>query len=50
MYTCTTAGLIESHDFIFWCGDFNYRLELDKNTAESSIKRSDWMVSTPLLP
>ncbi len=35
---------MESHDFIFWCGDLNYRLELNKTTAENYIKNSDWMV------
>lgn len=38
------VGVVDAHDFIFWCGDLNYRLELDKKKAEEYISKSDWTV------
>ncbi|XP_075453108.1 synaptojanin-2 isoform X2 [Ascaphus truei] len=31
-----------SHDYVFWCGDFNYRLDLSYEDVFYSIKRQDW--------
>ncbi|XP_072265470.1 synaptojanin-2-like [Pyxicephalus adspersus] len=31
-----------SHDYIFWCGDFNYRLDLTYEEVFYFIKRQDW--------
>uniref|UniRef100_A0A8C5PHG1 Synaptojanin-2 n=1 Tax=Leptobrachium leishanense TaxID=445787 RepID=A0A8C5PHG1_9ANUR len=31
-----------SHDYVFWCGDFNYRLDLSYEEVFYSIKRQDW--------
>ncbi|KAM9316149.1 synaptojanin-2 [Gastrophryne carolinensis] len=31
-----------SHDYIFWCGDFNYRLDLTNEEVFYLIKRQDW--------
>ncbi|XP_018422687.1 PREDICTED: synaptojanin-2 [Nanorana parkeri] len=31
-----------SHDCIFWCGDFNYRLDLTYEEVFYFIKRQDW--------
>ncbi|XP_073527625.1 synaptojanin-2 isoform X2 [Phyllobates terribilis] len=31
-----------SHDYVFWCGDFNYRLDLSYEDVFHSIKRQDW--------
>nr|XP_033793075.1 synaptojanin-2 isoform X1 [Geotrypetes seraphini] len=33
---------IFSHDYIFWCGDFNYRLDLTYEEVFYYIKRQDW--------
>ena len=35
---------MESHDHVFWCGDMNYRIELEKTKAQYYIQKSDWMV------
>ena len=29
---------------MFWCGDLNYRIELEKSVTENYINKSDWMV------
>ncbi|KAM4695364.1 synaptojanin-2 [Discoglossus pictus] len=31
-----------SHDYVFWCGDFNYRLDLSYEDVFYFIKRQDW--------
>ncbi|XP_075719853.1 synaptojanin-2 [Rhinoderma darwinii] len=31
-----------SHDYVFWCGDFNYRLDLTYEEVFYFIKRQDW--------
>ena len=31
-----------SHDYIFWCGDFNYRIDLSKDEAKEAVERQDW--------
>ncbi|XP_053316832.1 synaptojanin-2 [Spea bombifrons] len=31
-----------SHDYVFWCGDFNYRLDLSYEEVFYFIKRQDW--------
>nr|XP_006007959.1 PREDICTED: synaptojanin-2 [Latimeria chalumnae] len=31
-----------SHDYVFWCGDFNYRIELSYEEVFHYIKRQDW--------
>uniref|UniRef100_K7G8L8 Synaptojanin-2 n=1 Tax=Pelodiscus sinensis TaxID=13735 RepID=K7G8L8_PELSI len=31
-----------SHDYVFWCGDFNYRIELTYEDVFYSVKRQDW--------
>ncbi|XP_068087951.1 synaptojanin-2 isoform X2 [Hyperolius riggenbachi] len=33
---------IFSHDYVFWCGDFNYRLDLTYEEVFYFIKRQDW--------
>lgn len=30
------------HEYVFWLGDFNYRIDLSKNEAESTILQEDW--------
>ena len=33
---------MKCHDYVFWVGDFNYRIDLPKSEAESLIKHGDW--------
>ncbi|KAM4770957.1 synaptojanin-2 [Rhinophrynus dorsalis] len=33
---------IFSHDYVFWCGDFNYRLDLSYEDVFYFIRRQDW--------
>lgn len=29
---------LKSHDYVFWCGDFNYRVDMDKDEMKEFIK------------
>uniref|UniRef100_A0A8D0G3G5 Synaptojanin-2 n=1 Tax=Sphenodon punctatus TaxID=8508 RepID=A0A8D0G3G5_SPHPU len=31
-----------SHDYVFWCGDFNYRIDLSYEEVFYFLKRQDW--------
>ncbi|XP_031957832.1 synaptojanin-2 isoform X1 [Corvus moneduloides] len=31
-----------SHDYVFWCGDFNYRIDLKYEEVFYLLKRQDW--------
>ena len=31
-----------SHDLVFWCGDFNYRIDLPREEVKELIARRDW--------
>lgn len=33
---------LNSHDYIFWCGDFNYRINLPNEEVKELIKNEDW--------
>lgn len=33
-------------DFVFWFGDLNYRVDMDRQMANKCLLRSDIMVST----
>lgn len=37
---------LDSHDYIFWCGDFNYRIDLANEEVKKLVKERNW---TPLL-
>lgn len=40
---CYSKGRnVFSHDYVFWCGDFNYRLDLTYEEVFYFIKRQDW--------
>lgn len=30
------------HDYLFWCGDFNYRIDLTKDEVKELIKQENW--------
>lgn len=29
---------LKSHDYVFWCGDFNYRVDMNKEEMKELIK------------
>ena len=31
-----------SHDYVFWCGDFNYRIDLPREEVLSLIEGQNW--------
>ncbi len=33
---------LNSHDYVFWCGDFNYRIDLTNDEAKQLIRDKDW--------
>ena len=32
---------LNSHDYVFWCGDFNYRIDMDKDEIKELVKKGD---------
>ncbi|XP_068145428.1 synaptojanin-1 [Drosophila tropicalis] len=32
---------LKSHDWVFWCGDFNYRIDMDKDELKECVKNGD---------
>lgn len=32
---------LKSHDYVFWCGDFNYRIDMDKDELKECIRNKD---------
>ncbi|XP_019849786.1 PREDICTED: 72 kDa inositol polyphosphate 5-phosphatase-like [Amphimedon queenslandica] len=38
-----TNRLLESHNYVFWFGDFNYRVELERETVDDAIQNSELM-------
>ncbi|CAL9685440.1 unnamed protein product [Knipowitschia caucasica] len=34
--------LLDSHDYVFWCGDFNYRISLPNEEVKELIKQQNW--------
>lgn len=33
---------LNSHEYVFWCGDFNYRIDMDKDEMKELIKLRDY--------
>lgn len=33
---------LNSHDYLFWCGDFNYRVDMDKEEIKELVKLDDF--------
>lgn len=32
---------LKGHDYVFWCGDFNYRIDMDKDEMKECIKMGE---------
>lgn len=32
---------LNSHDYVFWCGDFNYRIDMDKDEIKEALKNNE---------
>ncbi|XP_066592854.1 synaptojanin-1 isoform X2 [Prorops nasuta] len=33
---------LNTHDYVFWCGDFNYRVDMDKDEMKEMIQRNEF--------
>lgn len=33
---------LNSHEYLFWCGDFNYRVDMDKDEIKELVKQGDF--------
>lgn len=33
---------LNSHDYIFWCGDFNYRIDLENEQVKEYVRTQNW--------
>lgn len=42
MFFITQGRNVFSHDYVFWCGDFNYRIDLTYEEVFYFVKRQDW--------
>ncbi len=31
-----------SHDYVFWCGDFNYRINMGREDVKNLVAAKDW--------
>lgn len=34
--------LLYSHDYVFWCGDFNYRISMPNEEVKELIRQQNW--------
>ena len=34
--------VLPSHDYVFWCGDFNYRIDLPNDEVKELVKNDNW--------
>lgn len=41
MFTSIGKGL-STHDYVFWCGDFNYRIDLPIDEVKQLVKEQNW--------
>ena len=33
---------VKSHDYVFWCGDLNYRIDMSNDRCRSLINERNW--------
>lgn len=36
------GSTLDSHDYVFWCGDFNYRIDLPNAEVKEMAKEMRW--------
>ena len=41
-FFCRQGRSLSSHDYVFWCGDFNYRIDLPIEEVKELIKNKKW--------
>ena len=41
-YNVLQGRTISSHEYIFWCGDFNYRIDLPNDEVKTLITDHNW--------
>ena len=34
--------IVPSHDYVFWCGDFNYRIDLPNEEVKDLLANENW--------
>lgn len=34
--------MLFSHDYVFWCGDFNYRIDLPNEEVKELVRQQNW--------
>lgn len=34
--------ILDSHEYVFWCGDFNYRIDLSNDEVKKAVKAENW--------
>ena len=34
---------MDSHDYVFWCGDLNYRIDLPREEVLQMIENNKWL-------
>ncbi|XP_068457528.1 synaptojanin-1 isoform X3 [Clinocottus analis] len=44
--TFPMGRLLYSHDYVFWCGDFNYRISMPNEEVKELIKQQNWEALT----
>ena len=39
---CSQGRTLATHDYVFWCGDFNYRIDMDKDQLKEFIAQENY--------
>lgn len=43
LFTISLQGIpLWAHDYVFWCGDFNYRINLTRDEVIDYVQRREW--------
>jgi hypothetical protein len=49
LYDFLQGRTVLYHDFVFWCGDFNYRLNMSRDEVKAAVEVGNCHCSTPLV-